>query len=457
MSDSNTPQRRVSGSGIQFEKGPLANEAGLTATVTLSRKAAMAQAVTNMIYAVASQEDVACPRCSAAFDVTPQLYNAIAECPDCGLTFVIKPPGAAPYRGPIPGATIQAPQHTVAPHGMPGRPGGMPGGMSAPAMPRPAAVPPRMNTSGITISAQPLEGEDMMSTIEIQRSSRGLQQSLKQGISSTDGDPVPTPAPAPATPMPQVNANRPAVRHVVPPAVVAPPPAAMAPPPIRGQRPGAAMAMPAMHAPPAVLPQQGSVPPEIAQQATQRTNASGIAVDKRVNDYGLTATVTLSRKGMGMAPQSKTPGRPDAPVTRSRPQAQLDNHNRMAYAVATATDVACPGCGSRFDATAEMYNATVECPDCQSEFIIRPPGTPLTGSAPARSVAMPQAPTPSQMQTSTGPRQAAAAAAATNLRMPVQGSALAPSRPPPPLPATGRSPIRSRRPRPRAAQRSPAP
>jgi len=32
-------------------------------------------------------------RCDSEFEVTPQLYHAVAECPDCGLAFVIKPPG----------------------------------------------------------------------------------------------------------------------------------------------------------------------------------------------------------------------------------------------------------------------------------------------------------------------------------------------------------------------------
>jgi uncharacterized paraquat-inducible protein A len=54
-------------------------------------------------YSVATETDVACPRCHSEFQVSPEFYDAVAECPKCALTFVIKSPDTPPYEGPVPG------------------------------------------------------------------------------------------------------------------------------------------------------------------------------------------------------------------------------------------------------------------------------------------------------------------------------------------------------------------
>src|SRR5690606_28015708 len=123
-------------------------------------------------------------------------------------------------------------------------------------------------------------------------------------------------------------------------------------------------------------------------------------VDKGGNDLGLTATVALSRKGMGLAnkKQSKAPTPPPPPAEAVK---------KLPYAVATEVDCGCPRCGSEFEIEAEFYNAVAECPECALMFVIKPPGTPpfrgpIPGGAPApRPPAPAPAPAPEENMLNT--------------------------------------------------------
>jgi hypothetical protein len=74
-----------------------------------------ASAVASMIYSVATQNDVGCPRCNGRFEISTEYYGMVAECPECNLEFVIKAPGTPPFRGPIPPAKEGAQAHPNAP------------------------------------------------------------------------------------------------------------------------------------------------------------------------------------------------------------------------------------------------------------------------------------------------------------------------------------------------------
>ncbi|MCJ8330530.1 MAG: hypothetical protein HRT89_25030, partial [Lentisphaeria bacterium] len=153
MSEQN-PQGRVTGSGINV--GNQNDDYGLTSTVTLTRKGmgrskrteepAPTQSQTqDMPYAVATDKDVACPQCAAEFDISPDLYGAVAECPDCSLMFVIRPPGTPAWQGSSPPAASPA------------------------AVPRGAAPAPRAAAPAPVAPAVP--AHDPMTTIEMNRNS----------------------------------------------------------------------------------------------------------------------------------------------------------------------------------------------------------------------------------------------------------------------------------------------
>lgn len=76
-------------SGIQVEK-KTAKDYGITGTVLLSRQ--------GMIYSVATDNDVGCPKCQERFEISPEFYEQVAECPECSVEFVIKAPGTPPYQ-----------------------------------------------------------------------------------------------------------------------------------------------------------------------------------------------------------------------------------------------------------------------------------------------------------------------------------------------------------------------
>ncbi|MFT5126827.1 MAG: hypothetical protein ACI8W8_000423 [Rhodothermales bacterium] len=117
---------------------------------------------------------------------------------------------------------------------------------------------------------------------------------------------------------------------------------------------------------------QGNTPPRPPRPGQRpapagppsRRSHSGIEVDDDANDYGVTATVLLSRSGMGMMQHKKAEEAPPAP----------DN---LVYSVASeADDIGCPKCKERFEISPEFYGAVAECPECSCEFVIKPPGTP---------------------------------------------------------------------------------
>ena len=90
-------------------------------------------------------------------------------------------------------------------------------------------------------------------------------------------------------------------------------------------------------------------------------NVSGIEVGTNSSSsekYGITATVPLSRVGMGMMQQR----RKDKPLPAKNMQS-----------VATADSVACPKCQISFPITPEAYGAVAECSECSSEFTILAP------------------------------------------------------------------------------------
>jgi|GEM_PF-3261381 hypothetical protein len=123
-----SPQGPRNKSGIEVEHK--LQDYGVTATVLLSRSGmgmmqrkqaddppipAPADAAANIIYSVATDSDIGCPKCRARFEVSQEFFGAVAECPECGCEFLIKPPGTAPYRPPKPRARRPAPPQRLAP------------------------------------------------------------------------------------------------------------------------------------------------------------------------------------------------------------------------------------------------------------------------------------------------------------------------------------------------------
>jgi hypothetical protein len=132
---------------------------------------------------------------------------------------------------------------------------------------------------------------------------------------------------------------------------------------------------------PGSMPQAAPVPPPAAPAAPQfaappppaanrRVTSSGISEDKpaAAKDYGLTATVTLSRSGMGM--------------TQKRKQ-NLPAPEQMKFSVARGNEVACPQCRMMYPITPEVYGAIAECSECLCEFQIRAPSGSQPTSRPA--------------------------------------------------------------------------
>lgn len=109
----------------------------------------------------------------------------------------------------------------------------------------------------------------------------------------------------------------------------------------------------------------GKVPP---RSPAGKKNRSGIEVDSEPQDFGVTATVLLSRSGMGMMQRKKAD---EPPIS-----APADASAKIIYSVATDTDIGCPKCRVRFEISKEFYGAVAECPECACEFLIKPPGTP---------------------------------------------------------------------------------
>ena len=126
-----------------------------------------------------------------------------------------------------------------------------------------------------------------------------------------------------------------------------------------------------------------NVPPQ------KRTTSSGIEVDKGSVDYGVTATVTLSRKGMGMMQRKK--GNEAAPPPPPPPASAT---NRMPFSVATDSDVACPKCNATYPITPEVFGFVAECESCGCEFLIKAPGSAPAPAAPRPAAPRPAAPSP---------------------------------------------------------------
>ena len=109
--------QKTTGSGIEVGGGP-AQE--LKGTMKLSRSMSMTQRkrtrekpkeeappppppqqASEMIYSVATETEVACPKCAVVLEIAPEYYGIAAECPECTCEFIIKPPGTPPYQKPV--------------------------------------------------------------------------------------------------------------------------------------------------------------------------------------------------------------------------------------------------------------------------------------------------------------------------------------------------------------------
>ena len=143
--------------------------------------------------------------------------------------------------------------------------------------------------------------------------------------------------------------------------------------------------------------------PAVAGGDTQnKSNISGIQVEKKsAKDYGITGTVLLSRQGMGMTQRKRGQRRsaaqqqPQSEAKAMQPPPAAALTAGMVYSVATENDVGCPTCSERFEISPEFYEQVAECPECETEFVIKPPGTqpyqassvPVQAHAPAAPVA----------------------------------------------------------------------
>ncbi len=61
-----------------------------------------------MIYSVATENDVGFPKCQERFEILPEFYEQVAECPECSVEFVIKPPGTPSYQAAVPAKAVRA-------------------------------------------------------------------------------------------------------------------------------------------------------------------------------------------------------------------------------------------------------------------------------------------------------------------------------------------------------------
>ena len=186
---STPPKQRSTTSGIQVEGG--GQNMGVTGTVLLSRSGMSmmqrrrgekrasrqnppppppAAAVAGMIYSVATARDVGCPKCNERFEISPEFHNAVAECPDCGCEFVIKPPGTAPYQ----------------PSASPARPG------AAPRTPAPPASPPQQPARG-PVASPPAR---TTTTHPVPRPAQTTSQPAPAAQASTTPQPAAPPPPA---------------------------------------------------------------------------------------------------------------------------------------------------------------------------------------------------------------------------------------------------------------------
>jgi hypothetical protein len=302
-----------------------------------------------------------------------------------------------------------------------------------PAPQRSAAVPPaRTTSSGIAVEGE--QPADMMSTIEIQRTEGGAVEKLREGIRQA----MPNPDAA-------EGAAAPAARHgqgqtssgieVTPPAEG---PVDMLST-IEIQRSVAGGEPPRRSA---VTPARGlprpATPPPPAPAPGVTSSSSGIQVQQgSMAPAGMTGTVTLSRKGMGMEqkPRGAAPGAPASPARGGRPPLPPQPPRRPAapapakapagapsltvngpYAIVAEQHVSCPHCNESYEVPEEVYGALAECPDCGMEFTIVAPGTRVIAPAaaapaappPAKTAAEPAKPAPRK----TGEHAAPAAAAA---------------------------------------------
>ncbi len=184
----------------------------------------------------------------------------------------------------------------------------------------------------------------------------------------------------------------------------------------------------------------GGPPPPPAQK---KATTSGIEVGAGgIPKEGITGTVLLSREGMGMMQRKRGARRPASAAQRGAapsrgaapaPQAAQQEQELppppapelvadMIYSVATENDVGCPQCCERFEISPEFYGAVAECPECSTEFVIKPPGTPEyvpPAAAPAPAPVAPAA-APSTRPSPTSPPKPPAAPAEESKTAPVE-------------------------------------
>ncbi len=258
-SSSTTPPKKTT-SGIAVQGSGL-QDIAITGTVSLSRRSMGMNErnlsgpppppektapppptdIAKMPISVATESEVGCPQCQEKFDISPDFYNTVTECPNCKQLFVIRPPSTSIAK--------TAPPRS----GNPPRPG---------------------------------------------------------GVTSPHGS-----APAPSRPSPTMPGNK--------------------------------------------------------------KTTSGIQVDANAQEYGVTGTVLLSRQGMGMTQKKRgEKNKPEQPSNALPPPPPDTVVAGMIYSVATQNDVGCPRCNGRFEISTEYYGMVAECPECNLEFVIKPPGTP---------------------------------------------------------------------------------
>ncbi len=190
MSENSNPQSQTTGSGISVDKNT--SNVEVTGTVTLSRQSIGRPSagqppppektapppqseVSKMPYSVASDKDIACAKCGDKFDISPDFYNTVTECPSCKCVFVIRPPGTAPYKPPA--------------------------GAPAPAAPAAAPAADKPTTSGIQVEQKTAKDYGITGTVLLSRQGmsmnqrkRGQRRAAQQQERTSSAMPAPPPS-----------------------------------------------------------------------------------------------------------------------------------------------------------------------------------------------------------------------------------------------------------------------
>jgi hypothetical protein len=200
---------------------------------------------------------------------------------------------------------------------------------------------------------------------------------------------------------------------------------------------------------------QGNTPPRPPRSGQRpapvgpagKRSHSGIEVEDDATDYGVTATVLLSRSGMGMMQHKKSE------EVAAVPEGLL-------YSVASeADDIGCPKCKERFEISPEFYGAVAECPECSCEFVIKPPGTPPYRPPQQRPQGRPRPQSRQPQGRQPQGRQQGQQTPPGGRRPPPQGRQPAPQRGVPIAPKTAPAPVSEPAPAPTypAVSQAPAP